>query len=240
MERVLVTRPEPGASRSAARLARLGFAPVLFPLTRIVPRAPREWPDPARIDAVAVTSANALRHAPAALIAAYRGRRVFAVGARSAEAARAAGLGPVEEAESGDADGLARRMAAALAPASRVTVLTGRVRRTVLEERLEAAGHGVGVVAVYDTLDVAPSDGDVDNALDGRPVDGVLLYSAGAAAGFGALLLRPAIAPLIADAALFCLSARVAERLPADARMRARIAARPREEDLLAMLKTRA
>ena len=36
MKRVLVTRPEPGASRTAARLEADGFAPIVLPLTEII------------------------------------------------------------------------------------------------------------------------------------------------------------------------------------------------------------
>ncbi|TIX52492.1 MAG: uroporphyrinogen-III synthase, partial [Mesorhizobium sp.] len=36
MVRVLVTRPEPGASRTAQRLLDQGFQPILLPLTETV------------------------------------------------------------------------------------------------------------------------------------------------------------------------------------------------------------
>ncbi|RWD19075.1 MAG: uroporphyrinogen-III synthase, partial [Mesorhizobium sp.] len=36
MLRVLVTRPEPGASRTAQRLEEMGFQPILLPLTETV------------------------------------------------------------------------------------------------------------------------------------------------------------------------------------------------------------
>ncbi|TJX45058.1 MAG: uroporphyrinogen-III synthase, partial [Mesorhizobium sp.] len=36
MLRVLVTRPEPGASRTARKLEEMGFEPLLLPLTETV------------------------------------------------------------------------------------------------------------------------------------------------------------------------------------------------------------
>ncbi|TIT17702.1 MAG: uroporphyrinogen-III synthase, partial [Mesorhizobium sp.] len=50
MLRVLVTRPEPGASRTARRLADAGFQPILLPLTETVALA---------VDAGAVADAAA-------------------------------------------------------------------------------------------------------------------------------------------------------------------------------------
>src|SRR5882757_8304646 len=69
MVRVLVTRPEPGASRTAIRLEAQGFQPVLLPLTETV-MLPVETKTISGVVAVAVTSANAVRHAPKELIAA--------------------------------------------------------------------------------------------------------------------------------------------------------------------------
>ena len=60
MRRLLVLRPEPGASATAGRARTLGLDPVLMPLFEIEPIA---WtaPDPAGFDALLLTSANAVR-----------------------------------------------------------------------------------------------------------------------------------------------------------------------------------
>jgi uroporphyrinogen-III synthase len=88
--KILVIRPEPGASASGSRVRAAGFEPVLLPFFEI---GPRSWrvAEPAGYDALLVTSANAIRHAGPGLemLAALP---IHAVGARSAEAARAAGL----------------------------------------------------------------------------------------------------------------------------------------------------
>ena len=62
--RVLVTRPEPGATMTARKLELMGFRPVKLPLQEIRPLAVPRGAVPEGIAAVAVTSANAIRHAP--------------------------------------------------------------------------------------------------------------------------------------------------------------------------------
>ena len=61
MRPVVVLRPEPGASRTAARAEALGLDARVVPLFAIVPI---EWsaPDPSDFDGIVLTSANAVRH----------------------------------------------------------------------------------------------------------------------------------------------------------------------------------
>lgn len=87
---VIVIRPEPGASATCAGARALGLAAVPAPLFAVRPLA---WQPPPRtdVDAVLLGSANALRHAGAALDR-YRGCPAYAVGVTTARAAQAAGL----------------------------------------------------------------------------------------------------------------------------------------------------
>ena len=62
-QRVLVLRPEPGASATAQALRRMGFEPLVLPLT-VIQRLTPVFAPSVEHDAVIVTSANALRHAP--------------------------------------------------------------------------------------------------------------------------------------------------------------------------------
>jgi uroporphyrinogen-III synthase len=92
MIRMLVTRPEPDAAETAARLEALDIAPVICPLLRFE-ALPTGLPDPAGFAALALTSANALRALAARdAIARYRPLRVFAVGEKTAAAAREHGF----------------------------------------------------------------------------------------------------------------------------------------------------
>ena len=68
--RILVTRPQPGASRTMRRLQELGFEPLLLPLTETVGLPVDAGAAGDNAVAVAITSANAVRHAPKGLIAA--------------------------------------------------------------------------------------------------------------------------------------------------------------------------
>jgi uroporphyrinogen-III synthase len=90
---LLILRPEPGASATAARAAELGLTAIVRPMFRI---APRTWdtPDPAQFDALVLTSANAVRHAEPAL-ARYAHLPIFVVGSATAKAAREAGLADI-------------------------------------------------------------------------------------------------------------------------------------------------
>jgi uroporphyrinogen-III synthase len=95
MVRMLVTRPEPDASETAARLAALGIEAVLSPLL-VAETLPAALPPPAGFAAIAVTSANALRalHDRGDLPR-LRALPVYAVGDRTAAMARDYGFAEV-------------------------------------------------------------------------------------------------------------------------------------------------
>ncbi|MGB3834338.1 MAG: uroporphyrinogen-III synthase, partial [Mesorhizobium sp.] len=189
MLRVLVTRPEPGAARTAKALEAMGHRPILLPLSETRPLPVDAGALPARIDAVAATSANALRLAPSALVARLAALACHAVGAKTAEAARAAGFAHVEEGP-GDAEALAARIGPGLAGKS-LAYLCGRVRLSRFEERLAATGVRVAAVETYDTVEIEPSSESVTARLGGAGVGAVLIYSAKAAQAAGRLAARP-------------------------------------------------
>ena len=176
--RVLVTRPQPGAGRTAARLQTAGFEPIVLPLSEIVAVAPAL--PVSRPAAVAVSSANAVRQAPAALLSLLANAPVFAVGDETAAAARQAGFEDVRS-SAGNAADLARDIVAAVGPKPRIAYLSGRVRLDALEAELAAAGFEVEVVETYDTRRRAPSPEELAE-LDRRAVDfGARLFGEGRA-----------------------------------------------------------
>ena len=233
MVRVLVTRPEPGASRTARRLEAQGFQPVLLPLTE-TSALPVEAAVGDGVVAVAVTSANAVRHAPKELIAALASRPCHAVGKRTAEACRAAGFVSVTEGP-GDAEALADAIAAGLAGKA-IVYLCGRVRFPAFEQRLAAAGMHVQAIETYDTVEIDYGDADALARLAGGPVEAALLYSAKASAALASLVARPALRHLFENTEFLALSARVAKPLDGIVRHTIRIASRPEEDALLALL----
>ncbi|AZO40184.1 uroporphyrinogen-III synthase [Mesorhizobium sp. M7D.F.Ca.US.005.01.1.1] len=235
MLRVLVTRPEPGALRTARQLRETGFLPILLPLTETVALPVDAGLVPDDAIAVAITSANAVRHAPEDVIAALAALPCHAVGKRTAEAAREAGFLSVSEGP-GNAEGLAGSLAADLSGKT-IVYLCGRVRFPAFEHELKAASVQVHAVETYDTLQMGYSDETILERLSGQPADAVLLYSAKAAAAMQVLARRPALHGLFEKTWFFALSNRIAAILDDTASERIRIAAQPDEEALLALLR---
>lgn len=124
--KLVLLRPEPGASATAARAAAAGLDAVISPLFEGRPVA---WtpPDPAKFDAVFLTSANSVRYAGAGLER-YRHLPVHAVGGATAATARDAGFICVR-AGSGDAASLLEDVAAG--PHRRLLHLCGAHRRSI-------------------------------------------------------------------------------------------------------------
>ena len=233
--RVLVTRPQPGAAKTARRLAEMGFAPIVLPLSQTcaLPVTLADVPDV--IDAVAVTSVNAIRHAPPDLIARLAGRRCFAVGAKTAVAAREAGFSSVVEGP-GDAAGLAEVIAGEARPGTLVAYLTGRVRLETFEADLSKAGIRTFAIETYDTLAMDYSTAELTGELGHHRIDAALLYSSKSAQAVTAIASRAEWDFHFAETRYFCLSPRVAAKLQAAVPDKVSIAAKPTEDALLALL----
>ncbi|MEI5678962.1 uroporphyrinogen-III synthase [Mesorhizobium sp. CCNWLW179-1] len=232
---MLVTRPEPGASATARRLEEAGFSPVVLPLSETL-ALPVDDAIPHDIDAVAVTSANAIRHASDDLIASLAGLRLFAVGRKTAKAAREAGFASVIEG-SGDAAGLADKIVAELPAGSKILYLTGRVRLDLFERRVAESELQVFVTETYDTRRIDYPAEAVASVLAGGQIDAVLLYSAKVAEAFSGLAAQPGVRSLFEKARYFCLSDRVAASLNTAEKDRISMAAEPTEDALLSLLK---
>lgn len=93
MRRLIILRPEPGASASLERAKALGLDAMAIPLFKVQPVA---WtpPDPDNFDAVLATSANAMRYGGPGLDR-FRHLSLHAVGEATAEAARETGFAQV-------------------------------------------------------------------------------------------------------------------------------------------------
>lgn len=99
MTRVLVLRPEPGASATVERARKRGVDAVAVPLFEI---EPVDWQvyDTQDFNGLLLTSANAVRCAGEQLES-LRGLPVYAVGEATAQAAREAGFGIAATGDSG-------------------------------------------------------------------------------------------------------------------------------------------
>lgn len=227
--RILVTRPQPGAEKTAARLRRKGYEPVVCPLTEIRP-LPVELPGRDQ-DAIAVTSVNTLRHAPEALLREVSSYPCFAVGTRTASAARDAGFRDVRYG-GGNAAGLAALIREALPRGTRMLYLCGRIRRPEFERDLTQAGLLVFPVETYDTIVLQPGP----DSLGSGPLEAALLYSAAASEALMRLIAADADRSRWAGTRFLCLSPRVAEPLKGLGAGDVRISAEPSEDALLMLL----
>jgi len=176
--RVLVTRPEGQATRTAARLRAAGHEAVLAPVLTIAATG-NAWPAPR--DALVLTSAQAALAMPAQAASDWRDVPAFAVGERTAEALRGRGFGGVTSAGS-DAAALAALMATRLPQGAGILYAAGHDRKPVLEQALAAAGLALTVVEVYAARPAPAWDTAIRAHLQASTLDAVLHYSARSAA----------------------------------------------------------
>lgn len=233
--RVLVTRPQPGADETAARIAALGFSTVVLPLTGIVPVAPDRLPDPATIDAVVVTSVNAPRHAPAALLRVLEGRTLFAVGEASAAAARAAGFRDVRSA-GGSAGDLAALIGRDLRPGARLLHLAGTERTAGFEADLRRRGMVLDVVELYRAEKISYPPDFVKGVLADDPIWGAPVFSPRGGALLAGLVATGYVRETFENTRFFCISTNAASPLLGLAGPRVSVAGAPTEDGVLALL----
>lgn len=198
--RVWITRAEPGAARTAARLRDMGFEPIVAPLLTIENLTP-PVPDLAPFAALAFTSINGL--AAFSALTPRRDLPAFAVGDATAQAAHDAGFADVRSA-AGDLHALARLIASAIANAA-VLVPQAETPAGDFTAALTTAGarnvsvHSLTVYRAIETSVAAPA-----------LFDAVLIHSPRA----GKALTKLHHAPL-AQAVLACISLAAAAPLAA-------------------------
>jgi len=148
---VWITRARPGALATAERVRDLGFEVLVDPLL-VVETLDAEL-DLSRVTALAFTSANGVE--AFARLSDARGLPVFAVGRATAKAAHVEGFASVSSAD-GDVEDLCELIAAG---ASGPVLWAGAKEPAGdLVGMLRGCGVMAKGVAVYETLDRAPSD----------------------------------------------------------------------------------
>lgn len=234
--RVLVTRPQPEADATARRLSAMGLHPVVLPLTRIEPVAPDALPDAGEVDAVTVTSVNALRHAPPALLSSLRHKPLFAVGDTTAAAACGAGFADVQAA-AGTARDLAVLIGTRLRADARILHIAGVERTAGFAEALEGRGFGVRVVEVYRADAIAYADDALERLAEAGTFAQALLFSRRAALLLVALAAQGPMREALAGATFCCISQGVAAALAPLSPAEIRVAQEPDEEGILRLLR---
>ncbi len=222
--RVLVTRSEPGASETAARLIEAGYVPIVEPVFAIEPVAAAV----PLFDALAFTSANGARIFSG--LSARRDAEVFCVGARTAEAAREAGYANVTSA-GGDVEALAALIVEKLPASLRLLHAGNEETRGDLTGRLRSAGHAANFVAIFRAIAVdAPGPVLASHLAGQRAFEAVLIHSPR-----GAKILSGFATNTSAPLAIAAISSAAAAPL-ASLAQRVEIAADPDEQSLLSTL----
>ncbi len=230
---VLVTRPEPAAERTASALLARGHDVWKLPLMQVEPIAADlsgGW------CGVIITSANA----PAAIAknaarAALLNLPLFAVGERSAEAARSSGFTAVTSA-GGSVHDLVRmlrqRKADVGAP---LLYLAGEDRAADLVGELAANGIAAEMRVVYRAV-AAPFPDELVAALESGDVQAVLHFSRRSADNYLAGAREAGVTEQAVAVRHYCLSTQVAEPLEAAGARRVTVAPRPEEAALIELL----
>jgi uroporphyrinogen-III synthase len=217
--RVLVLRPEPGATATVQRARELGLDAIAMPLFEV---EPLEWdpPGPDGFDGLLLTSANAVRHGGEGLRR-FLSLPVYAVGEATADAARTAGF---NVSTTGQAD--VERLLQSVGPGLKLLHLCGEERKShsALQEilaipvyRSNAIEHvdlsgGAGAVALVHSpraglrlAELVADRGSISVA--------AISPAAAAAAGTGWVTIDAADMP--SDEALLALAARLCNISPA-------------------------
>lgn len=233
--RLLVTRPEPDATRQGKVLAARGHEVVLAPLLTIEPVTDASL-DLGGAQGLIVTSRNALR-ALASHPDLTQARRLplFAVGEATAKAATELGFAEVTIGP-GTGETLARLLAGRLDPrAGPLVHLSGEMVAFDLKSALKEKGFTVKQPILYRAVAATELPREAMALLEGGRLDGVVLMSPRTAAIFAGLAGEHGAVTQASRLNCYCLSAAVAQAVKPLA-ARAIVAARPREEDLLALI----
>lgn len=231
--RLLVTRPQPAAARTALKLEALGHAAAILPLMQA-----RHFPAALQAalarhhDALAVTSAEAIR-ALAALgpaLEPHRATPLLAVGEATARAAADLGFTDIRV-----GPGTGEALAAQIPPGTGTLLyLAGSPRadgfeRTLAERQVEHV-----TVECYRMAPISHGPDMLRDLVRSGPFDAVLLYSRETARRFVALLHESGLAVPTFAARYLCLSATVKDALPSDAK--ADVATTPDEKSLFELI----
>lgn len=183
---LLVTRPEPDATRLAAHLAALDIEPVLAPMMQ-AQSVPTLLPRPEGFAALAATSANAIRFlARLEPPPAFHDLPLYAVGEQTAAEARAAGFARVHAA-AGTLTDLAALIARAK-PQGPLFYPAARHQSGDLAGLLAPSGITVETRVIYEMAAATRLPSGIAERLMGGDIAGALFYSRRTAEIFAGLV----------------------------------------------------
>ena len=233
---ILITRPEPAATETAARVTALGFRPVVAPMMTIrtmppLRREPTSLSGTAPIG-ILVTSSNALP----ALGSDFFDIPLWAVGHATAQRASRAGFRTVASAD-GDATALARLITEHIRPEQgRLLLVSGRGQGMPLAAMLRTLGFRITRRVAYDTQPTQILPDAAARALRAGSVGHALFFSPETARVFHGLAQRLDFGPLLTRCDALAISQRTAVALRGLPWRRISVAAAPDQDSLLALL----
>ncbi len=233
---LLVTRPEPDASKQARALMSRGHDVSVEPLLEI------EFVDGAEfelggVQALVATSRNGLRALELMpQLTAARALPLLAVGPASAQSARALGFARVHEGK-GTALSLLHVTRSHCPPGRGALLhLAGETLATNLKAVLEECGYCVRQPVLYRAKARSELSESAQAALRSGGLGGVILMSPRTAKIYRGLVAAAGLADALGNVIHFCLSEAVAVALGGGPPPQCRIAESPREDDLLALI----
>jgi uroporphyrinogen-III synthase len=229
LKRVLITRPEPGATETADWLTALGFAPVIAPVLSI---NARDVHAPKNVTATLLTSRNAVAACPAFL----HDRPVFTVGTSTASCAANAGFTRVVNAD-GDAAALATLIAGKLSPADGSLFLpTGQGQGAELAVSLRRLGFHVVRRVVYQANRIPTLPEAAQIHLRRRQLAVAMFFSGETSRHFVRLVHAAGLAESVNDVEAVSISERAAVPLRLLNWRRISVAAKPNQAAMLVLL----
>jgi uroporphyrinogen-III synthase len=237
--RLIVTRPEPDATRTAHALIRLGHEAILSPMLDIV-RIVGAPPPKADYQAVLVTSANAVRALAAMPHRSLASTPLLAVGDQTALEAKRAGFAFTRSA-GGSVEDLVLLVEEELSPeAGPLLYAAGEAQAGDLAKRLTRLRFTIETAIVYRAEPRARLAGAAEEAIRADRADGVLIYSPRSALAFANAVQRAGLAPLPNRVVCFCISAAAATALPTALGAKVVFADRPDQLGLFALVEQEA
>lgn len=227
---IIITRAEPGASETEARLRAMGLNPVLAPMLTLVPREQEALPDLGHISGAVFTSANGVR----VFADRVQDREIpaWCVGPATAAAARAASFSLVHE-SAGNAVDLARYISANAPVEDRPLLhIANRAAAGTLKSELETAGFRVVFAPLYEMRPAHTLPNSVGQILAGEHTAIVLIHSRKGASAFAALL-PPHSGSALSAIAISNVASEPLQALPLQS---IHIAEAPNEDGLLSAL----
>jgi uroporphyrinogen-III synthase len=229
---VLITRPEPGASETAARIAAMGLLPIVAPLLTIQP-VPVRLPPTAGIAAILLASGNAVDALPAFV----RGLPVLTVGAATMRRAQCEGFTEVVSAD-GDAASLAVLVRARFKPGDGTLLLAaGRGQSLALAAGLRASGYRVARRVAYAAEPVAILPEAARTALLSDHALAVLFFSAETARCFVHLVGAAGLVARLGGCDAITIGAQAGVALKGVRWARVIVARKPTQDEMLALLR---